>query len=82
MNSADLLVLEQIGITELLAHSHQWAGLAEPAAHPDGTAEEELHALGRLERLGLVARSDRPVAGGVSLTAAGVEALAYLATAA
>ena len=73
MDSADLLVLEQIGITQLLAHAHEFTGPG---------AEQELHALDRLTQLGLVARSDTAVAGGVSLTPAGVEALAYLTTAA
>lgn len=77
MNSVDLLVLEEVGITELLTHSNHWDEPADLGAH-----RESADALARLEQLGLVVRTDRSARGEVSLTSAGVEALAYLATAA
>ncbi|HWD03512.1 MAG TPA: hypothetical protein VG674_13765 [Amycolatopsis sp.] len=73
MNSSDVQVLEQVGITQLLAQTRHWADFG------DGGVDGELRALDRLEQLGLVARSGSSVRPGVALTSAGVEALAYLA---
>lgn len=81
MNSTDMIVLEQVGITGLLAQSHRWQEPVGVATGPCDDLAEELRALGRLEELGLVTRTERSARGGVSLTPAGIEALAYLAAA-
>lgn len=78
MNNVDVNVLEEVGITELLAHSHHWDEPAGPGGYGEGFRFPE--GIARLEQLGLVARTDRS-SNGVSLTSAGVEALAYLAAA-
>jgi len=76
MNTADMLELEKIGITQLLTHTDLWAELTD--ATPQQTEPAGSDSVSRLEQLGLVTRS--PAHDGVSLTSAGVEALAYLAT--
>jgi hypothetical protein len=77
MNAADVLELEKIAITQLVAHSDIWADLAEPTPQRNAGASVSADSVRRLEQLGLVTRS--PARNGVSLTSAGVEALAYLA---
>lgn len=54
MNSTDMIVLEQVGITGLLAQSHRWQEPVGVATGPCDDLAEELRALGRLEELGLV----------------------------
>ncbi|MFD7008525.1 hypothetical protein [Rhodococcus jostii] len=81
MNTAELDVLEQVAVSELMAYSHRWEESGQTSkkkfrAEEPGTA---FQALVRLEELGLItpgthARSDiRP-----RMTLAGIEALAYL----
>ncbi|WP_009473053.1 hypothetical protein [Rhodococcus sp. JVH1] len=81
MKTAELGVLKQIAVRELVAQSHRWCesdsaqiGLR----HMDSGAEYQ--ALGRLEDLGLIAfGAEGRSSSDVILTHAGVEALAYLA---
>lgn len=84
MNSADMVVLEQVAVTELLAHSHRWSDpRAESSVHPREQSAQQLRALGRLANLGLVSIRRRDGWGsddGVAITPAGIEALAYLSS--
>lgn len=81
MDTADLAVLEQVGIDALVAHCHRWPELhgESPDVGSHG-AQPNDNALLRLEKMGLVAFGRRPTGHSVSLTPAGVEALAYLAS--
>lgn len=81
MSTAELDVLEQVAVSELMAYSHRWGQSGQQSETRFQTEEPgtAFQALVRLEELGLIApgahaRSDlRP-----RITSAGIEALAYL----
>ncbi|MGV9862550.1 hypothetical protein [Rhodococcus koreensis] len=82
MNTAELGVLEQVAVSELVAYSHRWgeSGQRVKGNVRTGEPETDHHALGRLQELGLIACGSYSRSGkGVTITPAGVEALAYLA---
>ncbi|MDT2005838.1 hypothetical protein FXW78_15745 [Rhodococcus opacus] len=79
MNTAELGVLEQVAVSELVAYSHRWDESGQRKGNVR-TPETDHQALGRLEELGLVARGAHSRSGKrVMITSAGVEALAYIA---
>ncbi|SNR97545.1 hypothetical protein SAMN06265360_1522 [Haloechinothrix alba] len=87
MNGTDLNVLEQVAIDELIDQVDGWSkSRSKPAgkgyAKPDDQQFHRYRALERLEGLGLVTKTKHHAPGGekVVITAAGVEALAYLST--
>ncbi|RZL78357.1 MAG: hypothetical protein EOP32_22040 [Rhodococcus sp. (in: high G+C Gram-positive bacteria)] len=80
MNTAELGVLEQVAVSELVAYSYRWDESGQRVKGNVRTPETDHQALGRLEELGLVARGAHARSGKrVMITSAGVEALAYIA---
>ncbi|MFE5704174.1 hypothetical protein [Rhodococcus koreensis] len=81
MNTAELGVLEQVAVSELVAYSHRWdeSGQTTKSIGRAGEPASARQALGRLEKLGLIACGAHSRSGGrVMITSAGIEALAYI----
>lgn len=75
----DVMLLKQVAIDELVANTDQWADLPD-ISHTDSPEAGHESAMRRLEELGLITTEwgGATARDGVSLTRAGVEALAYL----